>query len=477
MTQPTGVPPVVDPRGRVRGVFAVTALTAFMASLDLSIVNIAFPAIEHSFAHDPRSSIAWVITAYAIAFGSLLVVAGRTADRVGARRVFTAGLVVFCVGSALCGAAPHLAELIAGRTVQGAGAAAMLPSALALLLASVPRGQRTQTVAKWSGVAALAVATGPTVGALLVSGAGWRWIFFVNLPLGAAVLVLGRRVLPAVAGDAEQARPDYVGATLVSASLALLVLSVTEGPEWGWTSARVVGSALLAVALGAWCVQRSRHHRAPVLDLSLFATRSVAVANGAMVLYAAGFFAMLLGNVLFLTAVWHYSILQAGLAVTPGPLVVALVAGRAGRIAQRVGFRPVLLVGTTILGGALALYALRAGTRPDYLGTWLPATLAAGLGIGCTFPVLGATAVSSLHPDRYALGSALHQTARQVGGAIGVALLVVLVGAANVAPTLGGMRDLWWFCAATALSSGVVCLALPALRATPARNVALAVAD
>ncbi len=473
MTQPTQlrVP-------SARGVFLVTALTAFMASLDLSIVNIAFPALERSFPHDPRSSLAWVITAYAIAFGALLVVAGRTADRVGARRVFAVGMVVFCVGSALCGGAPSLSLLVAGRTIQGAGAAAMLPSALGLLIASVGPAVRTQTVARWSGVAALAVATGPTLGALLVTGAGWRWIFLVNLPIGAALLVWGRRHLPTTVGDHSRAAPDYLGAALVSAALGGVVLAITEGPTWGWTSPRVVGVLIGAVALAGWFLRRSSRHPAPVLDLTLFRARTVAVANGAMVLYATGFFAMLLGNILFLTAVWHYTILEAGLAVTPGPLVVAAVAGRAGRLAQRVGFRPVLLVGAAVLGVALAGYAVRVGTRPDYLGVWLPSTLLAGLGIGCTFPVLGATAVASLREDRYAVGSALHQTARQVGGAVGVALLVVLVGGANAAPSLGGLRHLWWFCAAAALGSGAVCAALPRGAARPAlAPVAVAPAD
>lgn len=468
-------PPAPRVPGGRRAVFVVTALTAFMASLDLSIVNIAFPALERSFPHDPRSSLAWVITAYAIAFGALLVVAGRTADRLGARRVFAVGLVVFCAGSAACGAAPDLALLVAGRTVQGAGAAAMLPSALGLLIASVPSEARTHAVARWSGVAALAVATGPTLGALLVTGAGWRWIFLVNLPIGMGLLAWGRRTLPATVGDRSQAAPDYLGAALVSAALGCLVLSLSEGPSWGWSSPRVVAAALAAVLLCAWFLRRSARHPAPVLDLSLFSARTVSVANGAMLLYASGFFAMLLGNVLFLTAVWHYSILEAGLAVTPGPLVVAVVAGRAGRLAQRVGFRPVLLVGATLLGGSLAGYALRVGVRPDYLGAWLPSTLVAGVGIGCTFPVLGATAVASLRHDRYSVGSALHQTARQVGGAIGVALLVVVLGGANAAPSLAGVQHLWWFCAAAALCSGAVCLLLPGVRADRAPEpVALA---
>jgi EmrB/QacA subfamily drug resistance transporter len=457
-----------SPRG-FAAVFVVTALAVFMASLDLSIVNIAFPALEHTFRSDPRSLITWVITAYAITFGALLVVSGRTADRIGARRVFFVGLIVFSIGSALCGVAPTLGLLIAGRVLQGTGGAAMLPASLGLLLAVVPLQRRTQAVALWSGVGALAVATGPTVGALLVTSGGWRWVFFVNLPIGAGALASGRIVLPRSSGDASHAPPDYLGAASVCAALALLVLGVTEGTTWGWTSVGVLASFAGSVALGIAFVRRCAHHRAPVLDLELFRTRTFSVANAAMVLYAMGFFAMLLGNILFLTGDWHYSILTAGLAVTPGPLVVAATAGFAGKVASRVGFRPVLLFGAVLLVGGLAWYALRVGARPDYVGAWLPATLIAGLGIGCTFPVLGAAAVSSLHPDRYSVGSAVNQTARQVGGSIGVAILVVLLGSANAAPDLGSFRHLWWFAAIAVAVSG----AMSTLLRTPRTAVAV----
>jgi MFS family permease len=195
----------------------------------------------------------------------------------------------------------------------------------------------------------------------------------------------------------------------------------------------------------------------------LFSARSFSVANAAMLVYAMGFFAMLLGNVLFLTSVWHYSILRAGLAITPGPLVVAAVSGPAGRLAARLGFRPVLLSGAACFAGSLAWYAIRIGLHPSYLAEWLPATLVAGLGIGLTFPVLSAAAVSSLHADRFAVGSAVNQTARQVGGALGVALLVVLLGVPHSPMSaLEGFRHLWVFSGSMALACGLICLLLPA---------------
>jgi MFS family permease len=182
------------------------------------------------------------------------------------------------------------------------------------------------------------------------------------------------------------------------------------------------------------------------------------VANAATFLYAMGFFAVLLGNILFLTNVWHYSILRAGLAVTPGPLVVAVVAGPAGRMARTYGFRRVLLVGFAVFASGLCWFALRTGLRPEYLSAWLPGTLVIGLGIGLTFPVLSAAAVSSLHHERFAVGSAVNQTARQVGGAVGIAVLVVILGAPHsVVGALSNFHHMWWFVAAMATSSGLVC--------------------
>jgi len=451
---------------RRRAIFLVTALGAFMGSLDLSIVNVAFPALERAFSHDARASLAWIITGYSIVFGSLLVIAGRTADRLGARKVFFAGLLVFCAGSLFCGVAPSVALLIGGRVVQGVGAAMMLPASLGLLLAAYPLERRSQMVALWGGIGALAVATGPSFGAALVTGLGWRAVFFVNLPVGALAYVVGRRVL--VSGPTAQATsaPDYPGAVILSVGLASLVLAISEGPSWGWSSPWVIVGFVAAGALLALFVYRSSRHEQPVLDLTLFRARSFRLANTAAFMYSMGFFAMLLGNILFLTSVWHYSILDAGLAVTPGPLVVAAVSGPAGKIATKTGFRPVLLVGFTTFAAGILWYVWRVHLQAHYLTVWLPGTLIVGLGIGLTFPVLSAAAVSSLQRERFAVGSAVNQTARQIGGALGIAILVVILGTpTSEAHALTNFHHLWLFIATMTLAAGVVCLGLGRSRA------------
>jgi EmrB/QacA subfamily drug resistance transporter len=461
MTQPTvvAIRETADARGdgsHRRAAFAVTALGAFMASLDLSIVNVAFPALERSFPHASRAALAWVITAYAIAFASLLVTAGRSADRLGRRRVFFAGVAGFAVGSALCGAAPTVGVLVGGRLFQGVGAALLLPASLGLLLESVPPDRRSQTVALWGGVGALAVATGPSLGAALISAGGWRWAFYVNLPVALIAVVVGRRVLPADPGRPAAGGQDFAGVALISLALVSLVLAISEGPSWGWSSGRVVGALVVAAVAAPIFVRRSRRHPEPVLDLRLFRARSFSVANGATLLYAMGFFAMLLGNILFLTSVWHYSILKAGLAVTPSPLIVAAISGPAGRTAARVGFRRVILIGAAFFAGGLIWFATMVGVEPRYLTEWLPGSVIIGVGIGLTFPVLSAASVSSLPGERFAVGSAVNQTARQVGGALGIAVLVAVLGKTTTpAAAIGHFRHLWEYAAVMAAASGL----------------------
>ncbi len=470
MKEPNAAATPESTRSHRRAIFVVTALGVFMSSLDLSIVNVAFPALERTFTHDTRASLAWVVTGYSIVFGALLVIAGRTADRLGSRRVFFTGLGVFCFGSALCAVAPSVAILVTGRLIQGGGAAAILPASLSLLLSAFPVERRSQTVTLWGGVSALAVATGPSLGALLITGFGWRSAFYVNLPVGLIAWLVGRRVLVEARAERAPARPDYVGVVLLGTALSALVLAIAEGPSWGWSSARIVGPFIGSAVLGAFFIWRSARHPEPVLDLALFANPTYTLANTAMLVYAMGFFAMLLGNILFLTSVWHYSILWAGLAVTPSPLIVAAVSGPAGKVASRVGFRRVLLVGLTFFFLGMIWVVERTTLHADYAGVWLPGSLLLGLGVGLTFPVLSAAAVSSLPPGRFAVGSAVNQTARQVGGAIGVAVMVVILGAPrSAASAITGFHHLWLYVATMAVATAATSSFLRSGAVAPAR--------
>jgi MFS family permease len=352
----------------------------------------------------------------------------------------------------------------------------LLPASVGLLLAAVPASRRSQTVALWGGVGALAVATGPSLGSLLVAGPGWRWAFYVNVPVGIAAYVWGRKVLPDPAADggkAGGASPDYLGAGMLAIAVGAISYAITELGDGAGLRTGVVIALLLSPLMAAAFIRRSARHPAPVLDLRLFRARSFSVANLATLAYAMAFFAMLLENILFLTEIWHYPIQQAGLAVTPGPLVVASVSGFAGRAAARRGFRTVLLPGSVCFAVGLYWFATQVGTEPAFLSEWLPGTLLIGLGIGLTFPVLSAAAVSSLPADRFGVGSAVNQTARQVGGAIGIAIMVAILGQSHTqAAAMIAFQNAWLYAAAMALTSGCVALFLgerqPTLSLAPA---------
>ncbi len=282
-------------------VFAVIAVGAFMAQLDLFIVNIAFPAIHQDFSSSSISALSWVLNAYAIVFAACLVPAGRLADLLGRRRTFQLGLIVFALASAACAAAPTLGVLVAARAAQAVGAALLVPTSLGLLLHAYPAAKRAGAIGAWVSVGAVAAAGGPGLGGLLVE-VNWRLIFLVNLPLALGGLVGSWLFLDEVRHPEEGGLPDLPGIALLVAGIGGVVLCIVKGPEWGWTSITVViGLALAALSLAAF-LWRCSHHRAPVVELALLKERSFAASNIVMLLYGAGFGTMLLISVLLLTA-------------------------------------------------------------------------------------------------------------------------------------------------------------------------------
>ncbi|HSD80190.1 MAG TPA: DHA2 family efflux MFS transporter permease subunit, partial [Solirubrobacteraceae bacterium] len=441
-------------------VLLVTAVAVFMGFLDVTIVNIAFPDLRADFGGSSLSSLSWVLNAYAIVFAALLVPAGRLADRVGRRRLFLAGLVTFLAASALCGLAPSVPVLVAARVVQAAGAAALVPTSLALLLPEFPLEQRATATALWGATGAVAAATGPSLGGLLVEATGWRAVFLVNLVIGMAAFVPARRLLRESRSEAPGPLADLPGTAALVAGVGLLSLAIVEAPDWGWGSASVLGALAGAAALLAWVVDRSRRAAAPVVDLELYRVRSFAVANLGVLLLSVGFYALLLGNVLFLTGVWGWSILHAGVALTPGPVMATLGSAAGGRLADRFGQRVVALPGALLLVAGCAVFATATGATPRYASEFLPATLLTGTGIGLSFAAWGSAAVAELPPSRFATGSALFACARQIGAVLGIAGLVAVLGTPAPEEALGAAHAAWLLMAAPVLGSAACALAL-----------------
>jgi EmrB/QacA subfamily drug resistance transporter len=438
----------------------VTSFGVFIASLDLFIVNIAFPDIGAEFSSASLGDLSWILNAYAIVFAALLVPAGRIADRVGRRRMFMIGLGTFTAASALCAAAPSVGAMVAARVLQAAGGAMILPSTLGLILPAFPPSQRAVAVGIWSAVGGVAAALGPPIGGLLVE-VDWRWIFIVNVPVGIGTLIATRAVVPEVREPAGEARPDAIGALLLAGAIALLTAAIVKGPDWGWSDPTIIaGFAGAAAGLAAF-VWRSSHHPAPVIELELLRMRSVAVANASSMVYFAGFGAMLLGSVIFLTGLWGYSVLDAGLAIAPGPLTAAITAPFAGRLTARVGPRLPAVIGGLVFALGFVWALAFVEVEPNYAADWLPGFILGGIGVGFVLPSLPSAATAPLPPDRFATGTAVFAMSRQIGAAIGVAILVAILGDATGPALLSPLQTGWAFMLGTGVASSALALALP----------------
>jgi NTE family protein len=452
-----------------RAVLAVAVLGTFMAFVDATIVNIAVPSIAHQFSK-PLSSISWVLNAYNIVFAAFLVGGGQLADLLGRRRVFSSTVAVFTLGSALCALAPSLSFLVAARVIQAIGASALVPSSLAIVLEAHDERERMRAVALWSAVAALAAGIGPPLGGLLITASSWRLVFLVNIPVGVAAFVLARRVLVESRAPGRRYVPDLVGALVLSFAIGSLVLAVVKGEEWGWSSAPTIGALLAALLLGAYFVLRSTRQRVPVIDLSLLRIRAFALSNGVTVVMASGFYAYTLCNVLFLTGVWRYSILKAGLALTPGPIVALAVAGPASRLVERVGHRAVVVPGALVWATGMAYFATQLSVSPDFLGGWLPGMAILGAGAGLTFPTLSGAAVGSVPGPRFAVATSLNSVARQIGAALGVAILIAIIGKPSPLQALHAFEHGWLFAGTCFLGGSLACLALVVPRSQEAAS-------
>jgi len=421
---------------RVALIVGVLSLAAFMSSLDLFIVNLAFPYISRDFHGSSLDSLSWVLNGYSILFAAVLVPAGRWADRVGRRRMFVAGLVVFTLGSVLSGLAPGVSLLIAARLVQAVGAGMMVPASLSLLLAAVPGHARAQAIGTWSAIGALGAALGPVIGGFLVE-LSWRWVFWINIPVGVVTVILAFKVLPESRDETSNARPDMLGAVLVAVAAGSLALALVKAPSWGWTSKDFFGLLVLAVASAIGVVVRSARHDAPVVDLKLLESRSFNGALLASVAYYAGFGAFLLGMVEFLTGVWHFSAIDAGLAIAPGPLMVLPFARVvAPRLSARLGGAGrVAVIGCFVNVAAQSLWLTQMQVHAAYATHLLPAQLLGGAGVGLTIPSLIGAGTASIPPARFGTGSGVLNMARQIGTVLGVAgLIAILAGLSATDP-------------------------------------------
>jgi EmrB/QacA subfamily drug resistance transporter len=442
-------------------VLLIVCAGVVLASLDLFIVNIALPQIAKDLGTSNLSELSWVLNGYAIVYASLLVFFGRLADRYRRDRGFLLGVAIFTAASAACAASTGVGMLVAFRLVQAAGAALLTPTSLGLVLAAYEPERRHGAVRAWTATGGLAAALGPVVGGLLVA-VNWRLVFLVNVPIGIAALLIGWRRLPSIPGH-ETERPDPAGVVLATAAVGTLTFGLVKGSDWGWGSPRVAATlagAAILIALFVWHCLRSR---TPLVPPSLFRSRPFTGASIVALFFSAAFGAMLLSVVLWEQEVWHWSALRAGLALAPGPLMVPLMSFVvAGRLISRYGSAVVISLGSLVFAAGVAWWALAVSTDPNYVSGILGGMLLTGIGVGLTLPTMMATASSSLPPASFATGSAVVNMVRQTGLALGVAVLVAVLGtAANQgAPALSAFRHAWWVTSALALAGIVPAVSL-----------------
>jgi EmrB/QacA subfamily drug resistance transporter len=411
-------------------VLVIVCAGVVLASLDLFIVNVALPDIARELHTRSLSDLSWILNGYAIVYAALLVVFGRLAESRRRENGFLLGVLIFTAASAACGAATSLPMLVAFRIVQAAGAALLTPTSLSLILATSSPERRPGAVRAWAAVGGLAAALGPVAGGLLVA-ASWRWVFLVNVPVGLAALVVGWRRLPRVAGHPVP-RLDAMGTALITLGTGALTLGLVKGNDWGWNSAATLVALVGAVAALALFAAHCVRHSNPLIDSALFEVRAFSGASVVAALFSIAFGAMLLSVVLWDQEVWGWSALQTGLAIAPGPLMVPVFSFLvAGRLIARYGPGPVIGLGASLFAAGVLWWALATGATPDYAGEMLGGMLVTGVGVGLTLPTFMATGASSLPPQSFATGSAVINMLRQVGLAVGVALLVAVLGSAS----------------------------------------------
>jgi EmrB/QacA subfamily drug resistance transporter len=409
-----------------RWVVAVTVLGSGIAALDATVVDIALPAIGREF-HTGVAALQWVMTGYTLTLAAFLLIGGSLGDRFGRRRVYLIGIVWFALASAGCGLAPTALVLIATRVLQGVGAALLTPGSLAILEASFSPADRGRAIGAWSGLGGVAIAAGPLLGGYLITAASWRWIFFINLPAAAAVLVLGARHVPESRAPAAAGRLDLAGALAAVVFLTGITFAFIEAPALGWSSPTIVVMAAAGVSGLAAFLARERRADAPMLPLAIFRTRQLAATNAVtFIVYAA------LTGATFLLPIERQVVagsspLASGLVLLPMTVLMLLLSGRSGRLATRIGPRLQMSVGPLVAGAGFALLAL-ATHGSSYVVDVLPGVVVFGLGLAITVAPLTATAMSSAPAEQAGIASAVNNDVARLGGLLAIAVLPALAG-------------------------------------------------
>jgi EmrB/QacA subfamily drug resistance transporter len=417
---PSEVVPQV--RASANAVLVIVAVAQFMVVLDASVVNVALPSIQRDVGFSEQS-LSWVLNAYTLLFGGFLLLGGRAADRLGRRRLFMAGIGLFAGASLACGLSQSEATLLIARGAQGLGGAMVSPAALSIILTTFAEGsERNRALAVWGAIAGAGGAVGLLLGGAIVQVLSWRWVFFVNVPIGAAVLLLAPRILAESRAEGARSGYDLEGATAITLGTMALVFTLIKSNEWGWGSARTLAGLAVAAGLLVGFVWIERRHENPLVSLRIFANRSLAASDATMLLLAAALFGVFFFCTLYLQQVLGYNALKTGVAYLPLSFTLIGSSAVASRVADRFGPKPVLVGGLLVATVGFALFT-RLQAHGDYAGRVVPAMVVMGVGLGMSFVPITIAATSGVAAEDSGLASGLLNTTQQVGGSLGLAVL------------------------------------------------------
>jgi EmrB/QacA subfamily drug resistance transporter len=404
-------------------VLALIAVAQFMVILDSTIVNVALPTIKVDVGFSEQN-LSWVLNAYTLIFGGFLLLGGRAADRIGRRRVFMAGIAIFAGASLACGLSQSEGMLLVARGVQGFGGALASPAALSLILTTFAEGpERNRALAVWGAIAGAGGAIGLLLGGVIVEVLSWRWVFFVNVPIGAAVLALAPRIVPESRSDsAREGGYDFGGAASITLGTIALVFTLIKADSWGWTSGKTLAGFAVAVVLLITFLFIERRHPDPLVPLRIFRNRSLSAADGSLLVIAAALFGVFFFCTLYLQQVLGYSALRTGVSYLPLSLSLIFASALASQLVDRSGPKPILSVGLVIATAGFILLTRISG-HDDYWSHLLPAMIVLGTGLGLSFVPITIAATSGVAAADSGLASGLLNTTQQVGGSLGLAIL------------------------------------------------------
>jgi EmrB/QacA subfamily drug resistance transporter len=409
---------------------AIICVAQFMVILDVSIVNVALPSIQRGL-HFSEQNLLWVLNAYALFFGGFLMLGGRVADKLGRRRVFVTGVMLFSVASLFCGLASSSGWLVAARAVQGLGAAILSPAALSILTVTFKEGtERNKALSIWGAIAGAGGAFGVLLGGILTQEVGWQWIFYVNVPIGSLVVLASFFILAPSLSEDERRGFDIPGAIALTASLVLMVFALVKSTSWGWATARTVGTLAISIILLGAFILIERRTTSPLVPLSIFANRSLSISNVVSLALGASIFSMFYFLSLYMQEVLGYSALRTGIGYLTIASAIIIAAGAAQALVAKFGIRSVMTLGMLLASGGL-VYFTQISPHGSYVATLLPGFLLAGVGLGLSFVPVTIGAVSGVVADEAGVASGLITTTQQIGGALGVAVLSTIAVSAT----------------------------------------------